>query len=376
MDFKSSELETAICDVLSKFLRDKYDFASRTHKIRAAEWTDDVWRELAALGVLSVAINEEEGGLGGDFAELAAVMRTLGQWIVNEPFLTSIVMCAGILQECPSPFAKETLKRIGAGDLRCSLAYAETANALETDPDGSEAVCDGHECILNGKKLFILDGPHADCFIVSARLTKKSDGSMLNALLLVDATARGVHQTSYRTIDDRYMSDIVFRDVILSANAVLALGNEADGTLQRALDDATLAVCAEACGVMEAMLEQTVEYTRHRRQFGRAIAENQVIEHRLVDMMIAMKQSNSMTNVASRMVETPDRSAIVAAAKSFVSKSCRFVAQSAVQLHGGIGISNDLAISHYFRRALLIEQQFGSAEDLLCQYLGLSQKAA
>tara|TARA_R110001606_G_scaffold381211_1_gene542243 strand:+ start:30566 stop:31702 length:1137 start_codon:yes stop_codon:yes gene_type:complete len=374
MNFEPSELQSAISDTLYKFLQDKYEFQTRVRRTNAKAWVDDLWCELAELGVLSVSMDEEVGGLGGGFEELAAVMRIFGRWIVNEPFLSSIIIGSGILKRSPAPVAGVVLAKITRGEVRVSLAHAETAQISDLLDFRAEATSDGAAYVLNGRKVLVLDAPLAEYFIVSAHLCDNDGAEGQDALFLVSRSATGITQTDYRTIDGGHMSDIVFTNVSLTADTLLISGNAVGDTLLRVQDEAILAICAEACGVMAAMLEMTVDYTRQRHQFGRAIADNQVIQHRLVDMMIGVKQATSMTNVACRMLESPDRQSIVAATKAFISKASRSVGQSAVQLHGGIGITNDVAVSHYFRRALMIEQQFGSSEEQLERYLELSQQ--
>ena len=374
MNFEPSELQSAISDTLYKFLQDKYEFQTRVRRTNATVWVNDLWCELAELGVLSVSLDEEVGGLGGGFEELAAVMRIFGRWIVNEPFLSSIIIGSGILKRSPAPVARGVLTKIGRGEVRVSLAHAETAQISDLLDFRTKATFDGAGYVLSGRKMLVLDAPLAEYFIVSSRLCGNDGEAGRDALFLVSRSATGIAQTDYRTINDGHMSDIVFTNVSLTADTLLISGNAVREALLRVQDEATLAICAEACGVMAAMLELTVDYTRQRHQFGRAIADNQVIQHRLVDMMIGVKQATSMTNVACRMLESPDRQSIVAATKAFISKASRFVGQSAVQLHGGIGITNDVAVSHYFRRALMIEQQFGSSEEQLERYLELSQQ--
>lgn len=374
MNFEPSELQSAISETLYKFLQDKYEFQARVRRTNATVWVNDLWCELAELGVLSVSLDEEVGGLGGGFEELAAVMRIFGRWIVNEPFLSSIIIGSGILRRSPAPVAGGVLAKIGRGEVRVSLAHAETAQISDLLDFRTRATSDGAGYVLNGRKVLVLDAPMAEYFIVSSRLCGNDGEAGQDAMFLVSRSEAGIAQTDYRTINDGHMSDIIFTNVSLTADTLLISGNAVRETLLRVQDEATLAICAEACGVMAAMVELTVDYTRQRHQFGRAIADNQVIQHRLVDMMIGVKQATSMTNVACRMLESPDRRSIVAATKAFISKASRFVGQSAVQLHGGIGITNDVAVSHYFRRALMIEQQFGSSEEQLERYLELSQQ--
>lgn len=349
-----SDLERSIRDSLDRFLRERYDFkAARKQALCGGE----LWRTFAdELGILGLALPEEAGGLGGGPAEVGAIMELFGRHLVWEPFLSTALMGARIIHAHEAH--SSLLGSIMSGDMLLAIAHGEPMGGYDLASVKTRGTRKGSGYVLDGQKTVVLNGPSAKAFIVIAR-SPEGVGAFL-----VDSGAKGVQRTDYRTVGGAAASDVAF-DV-----APATLLGDADGLafIEKVFDEATVALCAEACGVMQKMLDFTVEYTQQRKQFGRAIAEFQVLQHRMVDMLVEVKQSAAITRSARIKLDAADRQSAVSAAKSRVGRACRIVSQSAVQLHGGIGIADETPISHYFRRAMMIEQELGSTEFHLDRY--------
>jgi alkylation response protein AidB-like acyl-CoA dehydrogenase len=354
MGHGQSELERSIRDTLDPFLAERYDFKSAREQVKCG---GDLWRSLAEeLGILGVTAAEEAGGLGGGAGETAAIMELFGKHLVWEPFLPTVLMGARLIQAHDA--SSGLLAQIASGDLTIAIAHGEPMGGYDLSTVKMPATPKGAEYSLNGEKTVVLYGPCATALIVIAR---SPEGV---AAFLVDASAKGIERTDYRTIGGAPASNIKFNGTTAT---LLGESNGLD-LIEQVFDEATVGLCAEACGVMQQLVDITVEYAKQRKQFGRAIAEFQVLQHRMVDMLIEVKQSAAITRTARAKLDTPDRASVVSAAKSRVGRACRAVSQGAVQLHGGIGIADETPVSHYFRRALMIEQEFGSPEFHLDRY--------
>jgi alkylation response protein AidB-like acyl-CoA dehydrogenase len=369
MDFGQTDIQRELSGQLERFLGKEYDFQIRQKRVAAQAWQPDLWQALAGeLGVLGASLPESVGGLGGGAGEIGAIMQAFGRFLVMEPFVTTVVMGAGIVQAWDSADAAALLSSIGEGKTTIAVAYAESESGYDASIVTTRAVRSGDSFVLNGSKTLVLDAAGADHLVIVARTSGENADRKGISLFLLPAGAPGVQRTDYRTIDEGRASDLTLANVKVSRVAMIGPEGEGLPILERVLDEATTAICAEACGVMQALLDITVEYTRQRKQFGRALAEFQVLQHRMVDMLIELKQAASLAMVARIKLDTPDRAAAVSAAKSRVGRACRLISQAAVQLHGGIGIADETPVSHYFRRALMIEQQFGSIEYHLERY--------
>lgn len=369
MDFGQTEMERALAEQLTRFLDERYDFQVRQKRALEPQWGPDLWRALAQdLGVLGAALPEEVGGMGGGPAEVGAVMKAFGRRLVLEPYLSTVVLGAGLLQASEDAASAELLAAVSAGETTLAVAHAEPQGGYDPANVTTTATARDDGFVLNGCKALVLNAAGADRLIVSARTGGGPSDRDGISLFLLDAATAGLARRDYRTIDGGSASDLILTDVVAPRSALVGPVGAGLPLLERVLDEATAAVCAEACGVMGALLDITVDYARQRKQFGRAIAEFQVLQHRMVDMMIDVKQSESLALAARLKLGSPDRAAAVSAAKSRIGRACRSVSQAAVQIHGGIGIADETPVSHYFRRALMIEQQFGSTDYHLDRY--------
>lgn len=371
MNFDQGELETVLGEALDRFLPDRYDFQTRHLRLAAEAWQDDLWRSFAGeLGILGAALPGEHGGLDGGAPAIGAIMERFGTHLVVEPFLSAIVMGAAFLRE-GGPYLRALMSGIATGDIRIAAAYAEQGSGYRLAHVATTATRSDGDYVLRGRKVLVLDAATATHLVVAARSGGATSDEHGISLFLIDATDPAIDRQDFRTIDGGYASHIALNDVVVPSAALIGTESAGLPILERVIDEATAAVCAEACGVMQAMLDQTLDYTRQRKQFGRAISENQVLQHRMVDMMIEVKESSALAKLARLKLDSADRAAAISAAKSRIGRACRFVSQAAIQLHGGIGIADETAISHYFRRALMIEKQFGSVDHHLARYEAL-----
>ena len=380
MDFSFSEEQRLLRDSLSNFLRDRYDADTRRKAIASdAGWRPELWKALAEeVGVLGAALPEELGGLGGGPVDTMVVMIEFGRALVVEPFLETVVIGAGLLKRFDSPAARDAVEQIIAGELITTLAWGEPTSRYDVVDVSTQARREGAGWRLDGQKAVVSAAPWASKLLVTARTGGAQRDAEGVSLFLVDKDAPGLVTRDYPTVDGRRASEITFENVSLPAEALLGAEGQALGPLEAVLDEARAALCAEACGVLSELVRQTVDFTKQRRQFGTPIAGFQVLQHRMVDMFIAAEQALSMTYMATLKLDLPaqERSAAVAAAKAFVGRACTDVGQAAVQTHGGIGLTQELALSHYFKRATILEQALGSSDWNLRRYQQLRDRLA
>ncbi len=365
MDFGLTDEQTLLRDMLARFLADRYDFSARQKILRSPEgWSRDIWKALALeLGIFGAGLPEEVGGLGGGAVDTMLIMEELGRALVVEPFLETIVIGAGLLRRAGGQTARDAIDDIIAGDMITAFAWSEPGSRFDPALCETKATRDGTGWRLDGRKAVVTAAPFATHLLVTARTPGLS-------LFLVARDTPGLTTTDYATVDGRRASEIVFEAVRVGADALLGSEGEALPMVELVLDEARAALCAEALGVLAELQRQTLDYVKQRKQFGVAIGKFQVLQHRLVDMYMQVEQSISMTYMATLKLEAPvqERTRAVSAAKAFVGKACRFVGQNAVQTHGGIALTDELALSHYFKRAAMIEIELGSVDYHLARF--------
>jgi alkylation response protein AidB-like acyl-CoA dehydrogenase len=380
MNFDLSEEQSLLNDSVSGFLKARYDFEARK-KIVASEggWSPEVWQALAEeLGVVGVMAPEAAGGLDGGPVEAMVLMEAMGRALVVEPFLETALTSVSLLKRSGGERANALLEQIVAGTAIVAFAHQEAAGRHELLSVAATATQDDDGWKLNGSKAVVSAAPWATHLIVSARTagTDPRDPAGLSLFLIEVATAgAGLSVRGYPTIDERHAAEIDLEGLALPADALLGEVDQAhDALIAPVLDEAVAALCSEAVGVLRELHAQTLDYARQRKQFGRAIGEFQVLQHRLVDMFIAVEQAVSLTLMATLKLDAPapERARAVSAAKVGVSKALKFVSQNAVQTHGGIGMTDELALSHYFRRATAIELQLGSPQAHLKRFISLA----
>ena len=380
MDFTLSKEQTLLRDGLNKFLAARYDLEkSRAAAKTGAGWQPDVWRGFAEeLGILGATLPESVGGSGGGSAEAMVIAEELGCALVTEPFVDTVIVAGGLLSRAGGDAAAAVLEGIAAGAAVVALAATEPASGEHWEAISTAAVRDGDHWVLNGAKAVVVSAPLATHLLIVARAGKSTDGQALSLFLTeFDPTAppAGLTMHSYRTIDDRRAADLVFDNYRLPADALLQ--TDAGPSLALARDEGAAAVCAEAVGAMRKVLADTVDYSKQRQQFGQPIGSFQVLQHRMVDMYMELEQAVSAAYLAVMNLDAePDvRARAVSAAKATVGRAARFIGQNAVQLHGGMGMTEELAIGHYFKRLTALQYEFGSTDFHRARYAKLTRTA-
>ena len=370
MDFNTTDEQTMLRDTVARYLADTYSFDARMKTVHGtAGWNPAVWKAFAEeLGILGAPFAEAHGGLGGGAVENMIVMEEIGRALVIEPYLPTVVIAGGALKAAGGPLADVVIPEIIAGNAIIAFAYAEPQGRYNLADLTTTARTDGGGYMLNGHKSVVYSAQYATHLLVTARTGGSQREAAGVSLFLIPADAKGVSRRDYPTVDGSVASEVYFENVAVGADARLGGEGEALPLIEQIVDEATAAVCAEACGVTKVLHATTLDYAKQRKQFGKAIGEFQVIQHRLVDMFMEVEQAVSITLMATLKLDTAERAAAVSAAKSKVGKACKFVGQNAVQIHGGIGISNELAVGHYFKRSTMIESQFGSVDHHLRRY--------
>jgi pimeloyl-CoA dehydrogenase small subunit len=372
MDFEMSDEQRLLQESVERLLTDRYDFEARKRYMQEpGGFSRDLWRRYAELGLLGLPFDERYGGIGGGPVETMIVMEAFGRALVLEPYLATVVLCGGLLRRGGSEAQREALiPKIAGGDLMLAFAHAERQSRYELADVATTARRDGAGYVLDGAKTLVLHGDCAHKLIVSARLAgarRERDGI---GLFLLDADAAGVARRAYPTIDGLHAAEVTLASARVGADAVLGEPGKAYALIERVVDAAIAALAAEAVGAMAAMQETTVDYLKTRRQFGVPIGSFQVLQHRAADMLIALEQARSMAMLATMLAEDPndaERRRAVAAAKVQIGRSGRFVGQQAVQLSGGIGVTMEYKIGHYFKRVSAIDTLFGDADYHLAE---------
>ncbi|NJN51111.1 MAG: pimeloyl-CoA dehydrogenase small subunit [Gammaproteobacteria bacterium] len=372
MNFNYSEEQQLLKDSVERFVDENYSLEARI-KLADAEpgFSKAHWQSMAELGWLALPFSESDGGFGGTQVETMALMESFGKGLVLEPYLASIVMGGGVLKRGASAKQKAALlPRVIDGSAQLALAYAEEQARFDLEDVVTAAKADAGGFILNGVKSVVQNGATATHLIVSARTSGGQVDSNGITLLLVDAKASGIKRYDYPTVDGLRASEITFKDVQVSADAVIGEVGKGFAILQAVANDAILALSAEAVGAMEVLYKDTVEYTQQRQQFGHALSEFQVLQHRMVEMFMEYEQCKSLlyraTMETANGSETAQRT--IHALKHLVGRAGTFIAENAVQLHGGMGMTEELRIGHYFKRLLVIDMQFGNGDHHLQKF--------
>ncbi|MDO8324385.1 MAG: acyl-CoA dehydrogenase family protein [Phenylobacterium sp.] len=376
MDFSFTEEQSMLRDTVASYLADNYSFDQRRAALKAEPgWRPQVWKAFAdELGILGAAFSEEQGGLGGGTTDNMVIMEELGKALVVEPYLPTVVIGGGFLKHGKPAGADELIGKIIAGEAIIAFAYAEPQGRYTWSDLKTTAKKDGAGYVLNGHKAVVIGAPYASHLIVTARTGGGQREAQGVSVFIVPKDAKGVTTRDYPTVDGFRASEVYFENVAVGAEAMIGPEGQALPLVEKVMDEAVAATCAEACGVLRQLHESTVEYARQRKQFGQPISSFQVLQHRMVDMFIQLEQSISMTYMADIMLAGSDleRAKGASAAKVQIGKACKFVGQNAIQIHGGMGMTDEMAIGHYFKRATMIEAAFGSTDHHLARYEILS----
>lgn len=370
MDFNLTQEQQLLRDVVLDFVRKEYDFEARRRILQSADgWSREVWSKLAQMGLLSLQVPEEHGGSGRANIETMLTMQAFGRAMLLEPYLASAILATALIRDTGSWAQKQALlPMLAAGEKIAVPAHTERGSRYDLHRIQTSAVRRGNGFVLNGHKAAVLHAAAADVLIVSARTAGNAEDEAGISLFLVDRDANGVILQSYLTFEGRRSADITLRDVEVSGEELLGPEGRGFSALSSAWDLGIAALCAEAVGALETMFRLTVEYTKSRKQFEVPISSFQALQHRMVDMVIHVEQAKSMSYLAAMRCNEPDAAArgqAVSAAKVLIGQACRCVSQEAVQLHGGMGMTEELSVSHYFRRLTAIELSLGDTEHHL-----------
>ncbi len=367
MDFSFTEEQTLLEESVARFMQNDYSFDDRQKLVRSEDgYSKDNWATFAELGWLGVPFAEADGGFGGGAVETMLMLENFGKGLVVEPYLASIILAGGAIKRGGTVEQKAAyLPGLIDGSKQAALAYVEPQGRFNLADLKTTAEQDGDGWVLNGYKAVVLNGPAADVLVVTARTSGEQRDEAGVTLFVLDANADGVTRRDYPTVDGLRASEITFENVKLGADAVLGEAGAGHALIEATIDDGILAVGAEAVGCMEVLYKDTVEYCKTREQFGQPIGKFQVLQHRMVDMFMEHEQSKSLMFMAAMRMDEgygPEAQKAVSAFKVQVGKSGRFVGQNAVQLHGGMGMTDELNIGHYFKRLTVIDTLFGNVD--------------
>ena len=373
MDFDFTDEQRLLDETVRRLVKDEYDIQKRKGYIAAPEgFSRRLWQRYAEIGLLGLPFAESEGGFGGSAVETMIVMESFGRGLAVEPYLATVVLGGGLLSLAGSAVERQAvLPQVAAGKRMLAFAHGERQSRYTLCDVETTARKDGGGYVLDGRKGVVLHGESADTLIVSARSAGASRERRGITLFLVDAKAKGVSVRGYPTVDGLRAAEIALDNVRVGADAVLGAPDEAYPVIEHAVDRAIAALCAEAVGIMEVLNATTLEYLKTRKQFGVPIGSFQALQHRMADMVVEHEQAKSMAVLAALSADLADareRRRVISAAKVQIGKSGRFIGQQAIQLHGGIGMTDEYVAGHYFKRLTMIDQSFGDVDHHLDRF--------
>jgi alkylation response protein AidB-like acyl-CoA dehydrogenase len=373
MEFNYSEEQLALQDTLQRFISRDYDFDKR-RKFSASSlgYSAQAWSQFAELGLLALPLPEDYGGLGGSAVDIMLVMEQFGQGLLLEPYLSTVVTCGGLIRDAASePMKQQLLPQIAAGKIKIALAGYEAAGRYDLSYVACTAQESGASWRLSGRKTVVLDGASADYFLVSARSSGDVSDRDGISLFLVPRAAQGLTVAAYPTQSGARAADLLLENVTVGSEALIGAPTRALPVIERAVDLSIAALCAEAVGIINALNQATLDYLKTRKQFGVAIGTFQALKHKMADMLIAAEQSRSMAIIAAVHADSQDaaeRRRAISAAKAYIGQAGRLVGQHAVQMHGGMGVVDELIVSHYFKRLTMIDLSMGDADYHLASF--------
>ncbi len=370
MDFDLSEEQSILKDSLDRLLADRYGFEDRKRHMASPEgWSADMWSHYAEMGLMALPFAEADGGLGGSAVETAIVMESLGKALALEPYFSTVVLGGSVLRYGGNDDQRaEYIPAVADGSLKLALAQVERNSRFDLHHVETTATKDGDGYLLSGQKSVVLNGDSADKFVVTARTAGSARDEGGIGVFLVDAAADGVSVRGYRTQDGGRAAEVTLDKVTVGSDAVFGDAENGLPLLRRVVDTGIAALSAEAIGVMSAMHALTVDYLKVRKQFGVPIGQFQVLQHDAVDMFVAIEQARSISLYATMMADSDDaeeRARAMHAAKAEIGRGGRIVGENAIQLHGGVGMTMEYAVGHYFKRMTMLDIAFGDGDHHL-----------
>ena len=376
MDFSYTEEQTLLRNSVSKYLADKYTFESWRKFTRGDAGRDPAhWAQFAELGLLAAPLPEAHDGLGGGAVDASVVMEEFGKALVVEPYVPTVVIGGGFLKHGGNDAQKsEWLNKIATGETIMAFAFAEPKGRYNLADLSTAAKKQGSGYVLSGQKAVVIAAPWADQLIVTARTAGGQRDSKGVSVFLVDKKAKGVATRDYPTVDGLRASEITFENVEVPAANLIGEADNGLPLVERVVDEAIAATCAEATGCMKVLVDTTVAYSKQRKQFGVPIGKFQVLQHRMVDMFVNFEQSVSITLMVTLKLDAgeAERAKAASAAKVTIGKAGRYVGQQAVQIHGGMGMTDELNVGHYFKRLTMIDALYGNTDHHLKRYAALA----
>jgi len=376
MDFSFTSEQDQLRDTVAKLVSQKYDFDTR-RKVAKSEsgWRPEMWSQFAELGLLGASFTEAEGGFGSGPIEAMIISEEFGKGLVIEPYLQTVVIGGNFFRHGGTDAQKEEhIAGIIGGGTRFAFAYSEPKSRFDLNDVSTTAKKDGAGYTLNGHKAVVIGAPFATHLIVTARTSGAQRDANGITVFLVARNAKGVTTRDYPTVDGLRASEVYFENVAVGADAVIGKVDGGLPLVEKVVDNAIAALCAEAVGCFKVLNEATISYAKQRKQFGQSIATFQVLQHRMVDMFMAAEQASSMTYMVTLKLDEADKARKLAAsaAKVQIGKAGKLVSQDAVQIHGGMGMTDELNVGHFFKRVTMIESQFGNTDWHLRRYTELS----
>jgi alkylation response protein AidB-like acyl-CoA dehydrogenase len=380
MDFNFSDEQQLLADTVQRFIRDDYSFEARREILKSkAGWSRETWQALSGLGLTALNVPEEHGGLGSGPVETMLVMNALGEGLLLEPFLPAAVLTPVLLTRLgDAAAAQQLLPAIASGERIVIVAHQEPQARGEINSVAVRAEKTSNGYVLDGVKSVISGAGAADELLVTARTSGRTGDIDGVSVFRVDPKASGVTVKAYGTFDGQRAADIELKKVTVPAANLVGTEGQAFAAIEAAHEQAISALCAEAVGIMKAVNATTLEYTKNRKQFGQPISRFQVLQHRMADMFLHSEQARSMSYLAAIKCVEPDaaeRRRALSAAKVVIGQAGRFIGQQAVQLHGGMGMTDELMVSHYFKRLTAIDLTLGDADFHLQQFAAVSHGA-
>jgi pimeloyl-CoA dehydrogenase small subunit len=370
MDFDLTDEQRLLKDSVDRLIADQYQFEARKkYQAEPDGWSRNAWKQYTELGLLGLPFEEKHGGFGGGPVDTMIVMEAFGRGLVLEPYFATVILGGGLLRRAGTPAQQQALiPEIAQGKLKLAFAHVERHSRYDLADVATTARRDGADWVLDGSKSVVLHGDCADRLLVTARVSGDCRDRTGIGLFIVDPSAAGVSRRGYPTQDGLRAAEVTLSGARVAPDDVLGDAGAALPAIEHVIDEAIAALCAEAVGTMQAMHETTLEYLKTRQQFGRPIGQFQVLQHRSVDMLVALEQARSMAMFAAVMAAEEDateRRRAMAAAKVQIGRSGRHIGQEAIQLHGGIGMTMEYNVGHYFKRMTMIDMLFGDADTHL-----------
>lgn len=380
MDFSLSEEQVLLQDSVARFVRDHCDVERHRNLVRDGQSFDSkAWEQFAELGWLSVPFDDEFGGFGGGSVDVMVVAEALAKGLVREPYLSTVVTCGAFLRRGGTP--EHHASYIGSiidGSKRWAFAFAEADSGYDLAAVAASAEADGDNYLLNGAKVAVVDGDSADFLVVSVRTSGADRNRGGISLFIVDANSPGVTRKSFTRVDGGRAANIEFKDCVVDAEQLLGTPGQAYFLMQDVIDESIVAMGAEALGTMQALLDATVEYTKTRKQFGQPIGKFQALQHRMADMYLKLEETRSLVLNAAIQIDagSAEAASACAALKVKICEAGKFISQESVQLHGGIGMTDELVIGHHFKRLMVLSMLYGDEDYYLQRYIELARAEA